>query len=37
MSEEDFSPPETLLKVVRADAAFSIFLLQGERPILFPA
>lgn len=37
MSKEEFSLPETVLKVVKADTAFSIFLLEGERLIFFPA
>lgn len=37
MSEQKLPLPATFLKIVKADAEFSIFLLEGERLILFPA
>lgn len=37
MSEREYSLPETLVKIVRTDATFSISLLEGEQLILFPA
>jgi len=37
MSEKEFKLAETSLRIVKADAATSIFLLEGEHLILFPA
>jgi len=37
MSEKEFQLPETLLRIVKEDREFSIFLLEGEKLILFPA
>jgi predicted ribosome-associated RNA-binding protein Tma20 len=37
MSEKDFQLPETFLKVIRQDQDYSIFMLEGEKLIFFPA
>jgi len=37
MSEKEFQLPETFLKIVKADREYSIFLLEGENLIFFPA
>lgn len=37
MSHADYDLPETLLPVVRANEEYSIFLLEGEKLIVFPA
>lgn len=37
MSHPDFDLPETLLPIVRLNEEYSIFLLEGERLIVFPA
>jgi len=37
MSEQEFQLPETLLKIVKEDPEYSIFLLEGENLIFFPA
>lgn len=37
MTQAEFDLPETLLDVIKEDHEYSIFLLQGERLILFPA
>ena len=37
MSHADYDLPETLLPVVRVNEDYSIFLLEGERLIVFPA
>ncbi len=37
MSHVDYDLPETLLSIVRANEDYSIFLLEGERLIVFPA
>ena len=37
MSELNYNFPETFLKVVRMDREYSIFLLEGEKLIFFPA
>jgi hypothetical protein len=37
MSKAEFQLPETLLKIVRRDQDYSIFLLEGGSLIFFPA
>jgi hypothetical protein len=37
MSEKKFKLPEMFLKIVKMDTTYSIFLLEGEHLILFPA
>ncbi len=37
MEETDFELPVTLRQVVRQDRDYSIFLLEGEELIFFPA
>jgi hypothetical protein len=37
MSHEDYELGETLLPIVRLNEDYSIFLLEGERLIVFPA
>ncbi len=37
MTQAEFDLPETLLEIIKEDREYSIFLLQGERLILFPA
>jgi hypothetical protein len=37
MSEQEFQLPETLLKIIKEDPEYSIFLLEGENLIFFPA
>jgi len=37
MVEKEFQLPETLLKIVKKDREYSIFLLEGENLIFFPA
>ncbi len=37
MSEKEYKLPETLLKIVHADKDYSIFLLEGDNLIFFPA
>ena len=37
MSEKEFELPETLLTIVKEDRECSIFLLEGEKLIFFPA
>lgn len=37
VSEITYNLPETLLKIVRQDPEYSIFLLEGEELIFFPA
>jgi|GEM_PF-1802910 hypothetical protein len=37
MSEKEFHLPETFLKIIRKDRDYSIFLLEGESLIFFPA
>jgi hypothetical protein len=37
MSEKEFQLPETFLKIVKKDREYSIFLLEGEKVIFFPA
>lgn len=37
MSEIEYHLPETLLKIVKKDPDYRIFLLEGEKLIFFPA
>ena len=37
MSHVEYDLPETLLSIVRANEEYSIFLLEGESLIVFPA
>lgn len=37
MSEKEFQLPETFLKIVKRNPEYSIFLLEGENLIFFPA
>ncbi len=37
MSHVEYDLPEKLLSIVRANGDYSIFLLEGERLIVFPA
>jgi len=37
MSHVEYDLPETLLSIVEANEEYSIFLLEGERLIVFPA
>ncbi len=37
MSHVEYDLPETLLSIVRANEDYSIFLLEGENLIVFPA
>jgi len=37
MSEQEFQLPEIFLKIVKEDPEYSIFLLEGENLIFFPA
>ena len=37
MSHVEYDLPETLLSIVRANGDYNIFLLEGERLIVFPA
>ncbi len=37
MSHVEYDLPVTLLSIVRANEEYSIFLLEGERLIVFPA
>ena len=37
MTETEYNLPETLLRIIRKDEDFSIFLLEGEELIFFPA
>lgn len=37
MSVKEYQLPETFLKVIKEDREYGIFLLEGEKLILFPA
>ncbi len=37
MTSQDFVLPETLLNIVKADREYSIFLLEGDGLIFYPA
>ena len=37
MSENKFELPETFLNIIKKDSDYSIFLLEGENLIFFPA
>lgn len=37
MSGKEFQLPETFLKIVKENREYSIFLLEGENLIFFPA
>jgi hypothetical protein len=37
MAEKTYELPETFLRIVKDDRDYSIFLLEGEKLIFFPA